>query len=365
MSRAAGPFGDRTPRPPVEGPYAREEIALALRNSALPLEALAFELTPLGLHYTLSHFDIPRLEERDFALRVGGRVRKPLSLTLRELRELPQRTLRVTLECAGNGRGLMSPRYPSMAWLYEGAGTAEWTGVPLVRVLERAGLERDAVEIAFIGADRGFDRGVEHDYGRSLELADALSEDVLLAHAMNGAPLAPQHGFPLRLIVPGWYGMASVKWLLRIEALERAYDGFQQAVGYRYRKFAGDPGTPVTHAKVKSLLVPPGIPDWYTRSRLVERGAVPLEGRAWSGAGTPVARVEVAVDGEWREAAVEAPSHRFAWQRFTHVWNAAPGEHELAARATDAAGATQPLEPEWNTNGMGNNAVQRVQVTVR
>ena len=365
MSGVADPFGEQGPRPPVEGPYAREEIALALRNAALPLEALRYELTPAGLHYTLSHFDLPRLEEHGFALQVCGRVRYPLALTLAELHALPQRTLRVTLECAGNGRGLMSPRYPSMAWLHEGVGTAEWTGVPLARLLERAALERDAVEIAFIGSDRGFDRGVEHDYGRSLKLTDALSEDVLLAYAMNGAPLPPQHGFPLRLIVPGWYGMASVKWLARIEALERAYDGFQQVVGYHYRKFAGDPGMPVTHARVKSLLVPPGIPDWYTRARLVERGTIPLEGRAWSGAGAVIVRVEVAVDEEWRDAAVEPAVHRFAWQRWEYAWNATPGEHELAVRATDATGATQPLDPEWNTNGMGNNAVQRIRVTVR
>jgi DMSO/TMAO reductase YedYZ molybdopterin-dependent catalytic subunit len=182
---------------------------------------------------------------------------------------------------------------------------------------------------------------------------------------MNGAPLLPQHGFPLRLVVPGWFGMASVKWLTRIEALDRPYDGFQQAVGYHYRKYPGDPGVPITFAKVKSLIVPPGIPDWYTRRRLVDRGTVALAGRAWSGAGTAVVRVEVAVDGAWRDAALEPQRGRFEWQGWRWDWDASPGEHELACRATDAAGATQPLEPEWNTNGMGNNAVHRICVTVR
>lgn len=359
------PFFERTPRPPVEGPYAQEEVALACRNAGLPLEALRYEITPPGLHYTLSHFDIPQLDGHAFRLQVGGRVEQALSLTLAELRAMPGETLRVTLECAGNGRGLMTPRYPSMPWLHEGVGTAEWTGVPLNALLDQVGLARDAVEIAFIGADRGFDRGVEHDYGRSLKLADARAGDVLLAYAMNGAPLAPQHGFPLRLVVPGWYGMASVKWLARIEALDRPYDGFQQAVGYHYRKFAGGPGVPITHARVKSLMIPPGVPDWYTRRRLVERGAVRIEGRAWSGAGVPVTRVAVAIDGDWRDAAVEPAAHRFAWQAWRCEWQATPGEHELACRATDASGATQPLAPEWNTNGMGNNAVQRVPVTVR
>lgn len=362
---AGNPFTGREPRPHVEGDFAREELALAYRNSALPLEALAYDVTPLGLHYTLSHFDVPRLDEAGFRLAVGGRVARPLSLTLAALRALPARTQRVTMECAGNGRALMSPRYPSMPWLHEGVGTAEWTGVPLRHVLEQAELAQDAADIAFLGADRGFDRGVEHDYGRSLKPADALSEDVLLAYAMNGAPLLPQHGFPLRLVVPGWYGMASVKWLTRIDVLDRPFDGFQQVVGYHYRKHAGDPGVPITFAKVKSLMIPPGIPDWYTRRRLVERGPVRVAGRAWSGAGVEIARVEVAVDGAWRDAVVAPQGGRFAWQGWYCDWDAAPGEHELACRATDARGATQPLEPDWNTNGMGNNAVHRVGVTVR
>jgi DMSO/TMAO reductase YedYZ molybdopterin-dependent catalytic subunit len=365
VSGEASPFSGKVPRPPVAGPYAQEEVALAFRAAGLPLEALRYDVTPAGLHYTLGHFDIPRLDERTFRLEVAGRVLRPAALALAELRALPARTLRVTLECAGNGRGLMSPRYPSMPWLHEGVGTAEWTGTPLKGVLERVGLAPDAVEIAFIGADRGFDRGVEHDYGRSLKLPEALSDDVLLAFAMNGAPLLPQHGFPLRLLVPGWYGMASVKWLVRIAALARPYDGFQQVVGYHYRKSSDDAGVPITHARVKSLMAPPGIPDWYTRRRLVERGAVALSGRAWSGAGLAITRVEVAVDGDWRDALVEPPTHTFAWQRWSHAWNATPGEHELACRATDAAGAVQPLAPEWNVNGMGNNAVQRVAVTVR
>jgi DMSO/TMAO reductase YedYZ molybdopterin-dependent catalytic subunit len=365
MTAGANPFFGKQPRPHVEGDFAREELALAYRNSALPLEALAYDVTPLGLHYTLSHFDLPRLDAAGFHLAVSGRVSRPLSLSLDELRRLPARTLRVTLECAGNGRGLMSPRYPSMPWLHEGVGTAEWTGTPLRHVLEQAGVAADAVEIAFLGADRGFDRGVEHDYGRSLKPADAMADDVLLAYAMNGAPLAPQHGYPLRLLVPGWFGMASVKWLTRVDVLAQPFDGFQQVVGYHYRKRAGDPGVPITFAKVKSLMAPPGIPDWYTRRRLVDQGAVTLAGRAWSGAGLAVARVEVGIDGAWHDASLEPQRDRFAWQGWRFEWRASRGEHELAVRATDAAGATQPPEPDWNTNGMGNNAVQRVQVTVR
>jgi DMSO/TMAO reductase YedYZ molybdopterin-dependent catalytic subunit len=359
------PFSGREPRAHVEGDYSRAELALAFRNAGLPLEALAYDRTPAGLHYTLSHFDIPRLEAADHRLVVTGRVAQSLDLSLDDLRALPARTLRVTLECAGNGRGLMSPRYPSMPWLHEGVGTADWTGTPLHHVLERAAPLAGAVEVAFLGADRGFDRGVEHHYGRSLKLADAMADQVLVAYAMNGAPLAPQHGFPLRLVVPGWFGMASVKWLARIEVLDRPFDGFQQVVGYHYRRHAADPGVPITFAKVKSLMVPPGIPDWFTRRRLVERGRVSLFGRAWSGAGNAVTRVEVGVNGIWTDAQLDPQRERFAWQGWRCEWHAAPGEHVLACRATDATGAIQPLEPEWNTNGMGNNGVQRVEVTVR
>jgi DMSO/TMAO reductase YedYZ molybdopterin-dependent catalytic subunit len=326
---------------------------------------LRHDVTPVGLHYTLSHFDLPAVDEAAFRLAVTGQVSSPLSLAAEEVRRLPSTTVRVTLECAGNGRAGMSPRYPSMPWMHGGVGTAEWTGVPLCRVLERAGLAPSVREIAFLGADRGFDSGVEHHFGRSLALQEAMRDDVLVAWAMNGQPLAPQHGAPLRLIVPGWFGMASVKWLAEIQARKQPYDGYQQVVGYHYRKDSGEPGVPITHAKVKSLMEPPGIPDWYTRRRLVERGPVTISGRAWSGGGTAITRMEFALDGEWRDAELEAPSHPYAWQRWRCAWQAAPGEHELACRATDASGVTQPAQPEWNRAGMGNNAIHTVQVTVR
>jgi DMSO/TMAO reductase YedYZ molybdopterin-dependent catalytic subunit len=165
--------------------------------------------------------------------------------------------------------------------------------------------------------------------------------------------------------VPGWYGMASVKWLNRIEALDRPYDGYQQAVGYHFRSVPDGPRTPVTHMRVKSLLVPPGIPDWYTRRRLADAGAVTLTGRAWSGRGVPIAKVEVGVDGAWQPAELDPPQGKFAWRGWRRVWNATPGEHELACRATDVNGDTQPLDIPWDAGGFGNNAVHRVHVTVR
>ncbi|MFN2646280.1 MAG: hypothetical protein ABR570_14925 [Burkholderiales bacterium] len=159
--------------------------------------------------------------------------------------------------------------------------------------------------------------------------------------------------------------MASVKWLERIELLHQPFDGYQQAVGYRCKKLDGDDGVPVRQMKVKSLMAPPGIPDWYTGRRLLDAGRVIIEGRAWSGAGVAVARLELAVDGQCRDAELEPARERFAWQRWRCEWQATRGEHELSCRATDAAGARQPDEPDWNTGAMGNNALHRLHVTVR
>jgi len=361
----SNPFYATERRPHSDGPFHAHEVGLANRNSGILLETLRHDLTPVGLHYLLSHFDVPYVPDGRWGVEVAGRVRSPATLALEDIQRLPQRTLRVTLECAGNGRTAMTPRYPSMPWTCEAVGTAEWTGTPLRHLLDRAGLLDDTVEIAFIGADRGFDRGHEHAYGRSLRRDVALGDEVLVAWAMNGAPLLPQHGFPLRLVVPGWYGMASVKWLNRIEALAVLYEGFQQVSTYMYRPVPDGPTTPVTHMRVKSLLVPPGIPDFYSRQRMVEGGPVQLFGRAWSGGGVAIARVEVGVDGAWSDARLEPGNGPYAWRAWTWAWEAKPGEHILSCRATDANGDTQPLEPRWDNGGFGNNVVQRVNVTVR
>jgi len=353
-----------TRRAPIVGRYTAQELALAARNHAMPLEALACDVTPPGLHYTLIHFDIPRADPQAWRLEICGLVERPHALSLAELERLPQRTVRVTMECAGNGRGQMAPRYPSMPWLEEGVSTADWTGVPLVRLLERAGLRPAATEIVFHGTDRGVDRGLEHAFARSLSRAEAEREDVIVAWRMNGAALPPQHGAPLRLVVPGWYGMASVKWLERIEATDRPYDGVQQAHSYHFRRSAEDEGVPCTRMRVNSLMIPPGIPDFYTRRRIVAAGRIEVFGRAWSGE-APVRRVEFGVDGVWSDAVLGPAQGEYAWRGWRAIWDAAPGEHELACRATDAAGATQPLEPLPDEGGFGNNAVQRVAVSVR
>jgi DMSO/TMAO reductase YedYZ molybdopterin-dependent catalytic subunit len=349
---------------PTEGPLTFEELQLATRNRGMPLEALRYDVTPTGLHYLLVHFDIPAIDAAEWRLQIGGRVERPRSLSLDEIRGLPRSTHTVTLECAGNGRARLMPRPVSQPWLVEAVGTAAWTGASLADVMRAAGLQGDADELVFVGADHGVEKGYEHDYARSLTVADAMRPEVLLAYEMNGRPLEPQHGFPLRLLVPGWYGMMHVKWLSRIEAIAGAFDGYQQRVAYWFKSSVDDPGTPVTRIRPRALLIPPGFPDFLTRRRFVERGPVRIAGRAWSG-GAPIERVELGVDGAWQAAELDEPVDRFAWRRWSCTWDATPGDHVLSCRATDAAGARQPTEAPWNVQGMGNNLVQQVPVTVR
>ena len=350
--------------PPADEPFTLAELQRATRNRGMPLEALRYDLTPSGLHFLLVHFDIPAVDAATWRLEVTGSVAKTLSLSLDDIRTCPARTIAVTMECAGNGRARMAGRRRSQPWLLEAVGTAEWTGGPLADILAAAGVGRDAVEVVFTGADRGIQEGIEHDYQRSLGLIDAARAEVLLAYAMNGRPLEPQHGAPLRLVVPGWYGMASVKWLRRIEAVTRPFSGFQQAVAYRIQAHGDDPGEPVSRIRVRALMAPPGTPEFASDHRFVDAGPVELVGRAWSGAAA-VTRVEVAVDGRWHAARLGPAPEPFAWRSWSWTWAAEPGPHILCCRAADARGNTQPLEPFWNLQGMANNYVQTVPVTVR
>jgi sulfane dehydrogenase subunit SoxC len=339
-----------------------DELALAARNHGILLEALRYDITPIGLHYLLTHFDVPHVDGSQWQLRVEGA--RSLTFDLAALRAMPSRTLPVTLECAGNGRARLHPRPVSQPWLTEAVGTASWTGVPLALVLAEAGIPEDAVDVVFTGADRGVERGVEQDYQRGLPITEALGDDVLLAYEMNGGPLPPQHGFPMRLIIPGWYGMAQVKWLRSITVSGEPFTGYQNAVAYRLKQSADEPGEPVTRIRPRALMVPPGKPDFMSRTRFVPLGAHEVMGRAWSGQGE-VTRVEVSTDGggHWADAKVEPAPGRYAWCRWTYQWSVdRAGEHELLVRATDATGAVQPVDQPWNVQGMANNMTQRVRV---
>lgn len=354
------------PAPDDSDRYHLEELSLAFRNRGMPLEALQYPVTPTGLHYLLIHFDIPVADAKDWQVEIGGLVDRPTTLALETIKAMPKITRPVTMECAGNGRARMSPRPVSQPWLNGAIGTAVWTGTPLKGVLEQAGLKPQAADIVFTGEDAGMEAGQMQRYQRSLTIDQAMNDDALLVYEMNGAPLEPQHGFPLRLLVPGWYGMTSVKWLRSIEAIDQRFTGHYMDGTYRYRDTTDVLGEAVTYQRVRSLMAPPGVPDFYFRKRMVPAGPHQLQGRAWAGP-LAIAKVEVSTDAgaSWTEADLEARQQACCWQGWRFDWTAEPGETTLMVRATDDKGNQQPDEPIWNIHGMGNNAIQKVDVIIR
>lgn len=331
-------------------------------NAGTPMAALADPTVPPDLFYVRSHFDVPEIDPEAWRLEVGGAVERPLALSLADLRELPRREVAVTLECAGNGRTRMRPVPGGTPWDLDAVSTGRFAGASLAHVLDRAGVADSAVEILFTGADRGeVAPGRTAAFERSLPVADARAPDTILAWEMNGAPLPAHHGRPVRVIVPRWYGVASVKWLARIEAIETPFDGFYQAQDYIY---IGDPSVPdrapVTTMRVRSVIARPADDD------VVAAGPIEVAGTAWSG-DAPVERVEISGDGgwTWTPAELGEPAGPHAAVPWRGRWTPpGPGRHQILARATDGSGATQPLEPVWNAQGYGNNGVQRVAVEV-
>jgi DMSO/TMAO reductase YedYZ molybdopterin-dependent catalytic subunit len=268
-------------------------------------------------------------------------------------------SLVVTLECAGNGRTLFPEKIDGEQWRLGAASTAEWTGVPLVEVLDRAGL-RNGRDVVFRGADGGALDGQPEPirFERSLHVDQARAEEVLLAYAMNGEALPLQHGYPLRLIVPSWYAVASVKWLTEIEVMDRPFVGHYQTDKYWY-EWGQDSREPVTLQQVRALVTDPA-PD-----QEIPRGESAVRGVAWSGA-APIARVEVSVDGGiWQEARLVSERKRHSWQWWELMTRfEKPGAVTLRARATDLAGRTQPERAQWNRFGYGNNAIQQFSIRV-
>jgi len=334
-------------------------------NCEASLSALvAGEAMPITHHCVRNHFRIPALDPSTWRLAVGGLVERPLALSLGELHNMRSQRLVVTLECAGNGRSLLSPPVEGEPWGLGAVSTAEWAGVPLSDVLDRAGLKPEAHEVIFRGADGGSvggHPGITH-FERSLTLDEAREFQPLLADAMNGEPLPIQHGYPLRVIVPGWYGFASVKWLTEVEITDLTFSGYFQHERYFY-EWEGNrqpAREPVTLQRVRALIIEPAA------DQELEPGDLTIRGLAWSGA-APIARVEVTIgDGPWEDAHLVGEATRRSWQWWettTRVRH--PGATTIRARATDLAGRTQPPRPEWNRLGYGANAIQEVAVRIR
>ena len=320
-------------------------------NAETRLELQDGLITPAGRHYVRSHFSFPETPGR---IGVGGAVRTPWSLDLPALHALPARTATVTLECAGNGRAFLDPPAPGEQWRLGAVGTATWTGVTLRSLLEPAGLSDRVVEILFRGADAGEPPGLGRRiaFERSLPVERALADDVLVAYAMNGQPIPVEHGAPVRLVVPTWYGIASVKWLAEIVALDEPFRGFYQAERY----VVGE--RPVRVIKPRAVITAPLGP--------VRAGAaVTIRGYAWSGQ-APVTGVRLSVDGSPPGQATLGPAAApAAWREWTFAWMPTAGAHTLLARATDGSGDAQPTAQRWNDLGYENNAAQPVRVDAR
>jgi DMSO/TMAO reductase YedYZ molybdopterin-dependent catalytic subunit len=313
-------------------------------NSETPLEAVHGWVTPNRLFFVRNHFPVPPLDRSAWRLRVEGRVGRALELTWDDLLALPQRSVFATVECAGNGRSFLRERQPGVQWGAGAIGHAEWTGVPVRDVLERAGLKPGAVEVLFEGADRGSesDHPEPMQFARSLPLAKALDRDTLLVTRMNGEMLSASHGHPVRLFVPGWYGVASVKWLRRIEVLAAPYRGYYQSVKYTVkRRGAGGLETVVIGPMaVKAEVVRPQA------DATLGVGTNRVFGIAWAGE-EAVGSVEVSTDGgrTWGQADLLGTPARYCWTLWEYLWEVAePGDYTLLARATSAGGRVQPVQ---------------------
>jgi len=323
-------------------------------NFGTPMELLE---TPSGRlidndrFFVRSNGPIPQIDPASWRCWIHGNVTSPLELSLADLEHLPRRRQESFLECAGNGRTRFDPLPPGTPWRNDAVGNAVWEGVSLADVLEQAGVRPDTVDVVSQGADFP-------EMRRGLPLPVALSRDVLLVWRMNDEPLPVAHGGPVRLLVPGWAGIASTKWLQSIEALPRAFDGFWNTDNYVVWDERGAPLRPVAEMPPKSLIIAPA-----DQTRL-QAGEILVTGWAWSGY-SAIHLVEVSTDAghTWSEAALQ-PGERHSWRRWEFPWHATLGEYVLQVRATDARRLSQPVVPLWNAKGYLMNAIHQIVVQV-
>jgi DMSO/TMAO reductase YedYZ molybdopterin-dependent catalytic subunit len=365
---ALGLQGEKGPNTPgVPGLIIRQRDP---ENLEYPFASLDRFLTPNDRFYVRNHFAVPTLEAGSWRLRVEGTVLQPLELTLEDLRKMPSRTQVAMLECAGNGRVFLTPAARGVQWELGAVSNAEWTGVPLSAVLERAGVKPGAVDVVLEGADSGELKdppkpaGAIH-FARSLPLSKARKPEVLLAYRMNGAELPLSHGFPLRAVVPGWYGMASVKWLTRLIVTETPFQGHFQTVDYAYweRRNGLPARVPLTEIQVKAAISRPA-----TREVVPAGGRYRVHGAAWAGE-TEVQRVEISADGgkTWAEAKLRDKAVPYAWRFWDYDWHVppTPGRTLLMARATDTLGRTQPMQRDGDRENYMITHVLPIEIEVR
>jgi DMSO/TMAO reductase YedYZ molybdopterin-dependent catalytic subunit len=335
-----------------DGRIVRSEAPL---NLEMPFETAESFITPTESFYVRMHFPIPKIDRDAWWLHVEGEVEKPFAINYEQLLEFESVTIPVTLECAGNNRNFLEPKVKGVQWGLGAVGTAEWTGVPLSVLLNRAVVKSNAREVVLEGADHGIlddpkSPPGELTFSRSVPIEKA-QHDVLLAYGMNSKDLLPEHGFPVRAIVPGWYAMASIKWLQRIIVTGQPFTGYYQTLDYAYWKRRGDIAelNPVAELQVKAEIVKPAQGETVPANSTVR-----IHGAAWA-AGNEIAQVDVSTDGgaTWKGATLLGESKPNAWRFWEFNWktSSASGKQILVARATDSLGQTQPThrDPDRGT----------------
>jgi sulfite oxidase len=329
----------------------------------MPLDGFTDWITPIDRFFVRTHTYTPEVNTSDWSLKVDGLVERPLTLTMRDLKKMARVELVGVLECAGNGRSFYQPRLPGAQWAFGSVGNGRWAGVRLRDVLQEAGIKGSARHILCDGADVPI--GKMPDFQRTIAVAKALDPDTLLAYEMNGQALPAQHGFPLRVIAPGWAGDSWVKWLQHIEVLDHEFEGFWMKSAYRHPTHPVPPGTavdpsemiPVTDLNVKSVIATPTA--W------AKPGPVRVRGAAWSNT-SPVSGVAVSIDDgkSWKPVKLTSPPTKYGWRLWQYDWKSTEGSYTLRSRATNMAGQTQPLAQEWNPSGYLWNVAQPVNVTI-
>jgi DMSO/TMAO reductase YedYZ molybdopterin-dependent catalytic subunit len=349
-----------------EGRIVRSEDPL---NLEMPFEKLDSFITPIESFYVRTHFPFPAIDKDAWWLRVEGEVEKPFAINYEQLLKLESRTIPVTLECAGNNRNFLEPKVKGVQWGLGAVGTAAWTGVPLSILLNRAGVKANACEVILQGADGGMledpkSPAGELKFTRSVPLAKA-REDVLLAYKMNDVDLPPEHGFPLRSIVPGWYAMASIKWLQRVIVTDRPFSGYYQTLDYAFWKRRGDIAelAPLTEMQIKAEIAKPAQGETVPSDSNVR-----VHGAAWTSDGE-ITKVELSTDGgaNWNEVILIDKPIPNAWRRWEHQWRtpSVAGKQTLIARATDSRGRTQPVQRDPDRGTYMINHLLPIEVEVR
>jgi DMSO/TMAO reductase YedYZ molybdopterin-dependent catalytic subunit len=366
MTETASAVASQTSAVTADGLIVRQQEPL---NLEMPFPAATDFITPNELFYVRCHFPIPEIAAEDWRLKVEGEVESPFELTYDKLRGFEARTVAATLECAGNNRIFLEPKAKGVQWGLGAVGNASWTGVPLAALLERARIKANALEVILDGADEGeVDKtptpAGKISFCRSLPLAKAQS-DVLLAYEMNGEKLPAAHGFPLRAIVPGWYAMASVKWLRRIIVTSKPFNGFYQSLDYTYWDRSGALPTlaPLAEQQVKAEIARPEIGEVVPAN-----SSYRVHGAAWSGE-ADVTKVEVSFDsgGSWTEAKLLGEPVKNAWRLWEYEWRtpADPGRCKLVARAMDSRGRVQPSGRSGDRGTYMINHLLPIEIEVR